>query len=63
MNRLRVGVVGCGYIAEEAHLPNFLDCPRAELVAVADTRKERLVAVREKFGVRNVYTDYHAIRF
>ncbi|MDH5770758.1 MAG: Gfo/Idh/MocA family oxidoreductase [Candidatus Bathyarchaeota archaeon] len=59
MNRLRVGVIGCGYIAEEAHLPNFLGCPRAELVAVADTRKERLVAVREKFGVKNLYTDYH----
>ena len=59
MNRLRVGVIGCGYIAEEAHLPNFLSCPRAELVAVADTRKERLVAVREKFGVKNFYTDYH----
>ena len=50
MNRLRVGVIGCGYIAEEAHLPNFLSCPKAELVAVADTRKERLVAVSEKFG-------------
>jgi len=59
LKRLRVGVIGCGYIAEEAHLPNFLGYPRAELVAVADTRKERLVAVREKFGVKNLYTDYH----
>jgi len=51
-------VIGCGYIAEEAHLPFFLSCPNAELVAVADTRNERLIAVKEKFGVKNLYTDY-----
>ena len=40
-------------------MPNLLGCPRAELEAVADTKKERLFAVREKFGVKNLYTDYH----
>jgi len=41
----------------EAHLPNLLVCSRAEAVVVADTRKERLGVVREKFDVKNLHTD------
>jgi len=59
LKKVRAGVIGCGHIAEEAHLPNLLGCPRADLVAAADTRKERLIAVRQKFGVKNLYEDYH----
>jgi UDP-N-acetylglucosamine 3-dehydrogenase len=59
LKRLRVGVIGCGFIAEEAHLPTFLNFSRAELVAVSDLRKERLDLVHEKFGVKNLYSDYH----
>jgi len=59
LKKVRTGVIGCGHIAEQAHLPNLLGCPLAELVAAADTRKERLIAVRQKFGVKNLYEDYH----
>jgi UDP-N-acetylglucosamine 3-dehydrogenase len=59
LKRLRVGIIGCGYIAEEAHMPFFLSSPRAELLAAADTRNERLVEVRDKFAIKNLYTDYH----
>jgi predicted dehydrogenase len=59
LKRIKVGVIGCGYIAEEAHLPNLLSCPEAELTAIADVRHERLLTIGKKFCVKKLYTDYH----
>jgi len=59
MKPINVGVIGCGYIAEEAHIPNLLDCPRANLTAVADTNSERLSVISRKFGIKRLYSNYH----
>lgn len=54
-----IGVIGCGAIAQEAHLPNYAAHPQARLVAVADIDEGRARAAAEKFSVPHVYTDYH----
>jgi len=59
--RIGIGVIGCGAIAEHAHLPNYAAHPRAELVAVADVDRGRAEAMAEKFGVPNVYLDYREL--
>jgi len=56
-----IGVIGCGAIAQEAHLPNYAAHPKARLVALADIDNQRATEVAQRFGVPNVYTDYHQL--
>lgn len=42
MRKVRVGLVGCGLMGQMVHLPNFMELPDCEVVAIADVR-ERLV--------------------
>ncbi len=56
--KVRVGVIGCGKIAEYLHLPGYNALANAEVVAVADLNEERLDYVKHKFGVNCTYTDY-----
>ena len=37
---VRLGYVGCGFIAQHIHLPNFSALPGCELVALAELRPE-----------------------
>jgi len=36
MRRLRLGYVGCGFMAQKAHIPNFVSIPECELMALAE---------------------------
>lgn len=60
MKKIRIGVIGCGEIAESAHIPNLLVEPLARLEAVSDIDEKRLLAVQEKFSLSkdSCYTDY-----
>lgn len=58
MAPLRVGVIGCGAIAQACHLRGYQNNPDAELVAVADPVAERLSEVQGQFGVPTTYTNY-----
>lgn len=58
MDKIGIGVIACGGIAQEAHLPNYASHPKAQLVAVADIDEARAREVAERFGVPHVYTDY-----
>ncbi len=48
---LRLGIVGCGRIAEQCHIPAALSSPDIELVAVAESNPERLDFVVRSFGL------------
>ncbi|MEM3663542.1 MAG: DUF362 domain-containing protein [Candidatus Jordarchaeales archaeon] len=56
--KVRVGVIGCGKIAEYLHLPGYNGLTNVEIAAVADLNEERLEYVKRKFGVTRTYTDY-----
>ena len=52
MDKLRVGIIGCGRIVEEGHVRAFQDnSNRVEVVALADPSSERLRVVGELLGV------------
>jgi predicted dehydrogenase len=51
MSKVRVIVVGCGYIAQAQHLPNWMRSASAELAGVVDTRPELLAKVARSLGV------------
>jgi len=54
-----IGVLGCGSIAEIAHLPSIAKAPGAELVSVCDVDEKRAREVAKKWGAKRWYTDYH----
>ena len=41
MEKIRIGIVGAGNIAANAHMPAYAVCDKAEVVAVADLNLER----------------------
>jgi len=60
MEKLRVGVIGCGSIAQHRHLPEYKANKNVELVAVCDSNEERAREVAEKFGAE-AYTSFEEL--
>lgn len=61
MNRkLKVGIIGCGGIANGKHLPALKKIEEVELVAFCDIIEQRAEEAAEKFGIEGskVYSDY-----
>ncbi len=57
--RLRVGVVGCGLIAQVKHLPLLRELPdRYELAALCDLSEEVVQACGQRFGVERTFTSW-----
>lgn len=57
--RLRVGVVGCGLIAQVKHLPLLRELPdRYELAALCDLSEEVVQACGQRFGVERMFTSW-----
>jgi UDP-N-acetylglucosamine 3-dehydrogenase len=60
MRQIKVGVIGCGGIAERAHIPNLLAEPQVRLEALSDIDESKLVAIQQKFNLPKdkSFTDY-----
>ena len=55
--KMRVGIIGCGWIAE-AHVKAYLNQPDVEIVAACDLIEGKAAALMNKFGVEGVKPDY-----
>jgi predicted dehydrogenase len=55
MDKLRLGIIGCGVIGSGAHLPAAAGSDAVETVAVADLIDERVRAAAEKWSVPRAY--------
>ncbi|MFR5864939.1 MAG: Gfo/Idh/MocA family protein [Acutalibacteraceae bacterium] len=55
MEKIRIGIVGAGNIATNAHMPAYAVCDKAEVVAVADLNLERAQSFAKRFGIPNAY--------
>ena len=51
MSKLRIGIVGAGNIAVNAHLPAYKDCDNMDVVAICDLDADRAREAAEKFGI------------
>ena len=58
---IKVGVIGCGTIANSAHIPSYLNCPDAEIKYFCDIIPERAQAAVEKYGCGIAVVDYHDV--
>ena len=58
--KLRIGIIGCGGIANGKHMPALKEFPVVEMVAFCDIIEERAVKAAKEFGIEDakVYTDY-----
>ncbi len=57
---VKVGIIGCGGIANGKHMPSLAKLPDVEMVAFCDIVEEKAVEAAKKFGVEGakVYVDY-----
>ncbi|MBI4585858.1 MAG: Gfo/Idh/MocA family oxidoreductase [Planctomycetes bacterium] len=58
MGDVKVGVIGCGSIAEIAHFPSISRRQDAKLVAVCDVEARVAQAAASKWGAERWFTDY-----
>ena len=64
MGKLKVGIIGCGGIANQKHFPALKNnADLAEMVAFCDIIEERAAKAAEEYGVEGakVYTDYREL--
>src|SRR5712691_4851771 len=61
-DRVRVGVIGCGMVAQAEHLQNLLQLSdRFELAALADPSPTVRAAMAARYAVASVHEDYRAL--
>ena len=60
MKKLRIGIIGCGGIANGKHMPSLKKLPNVEMVAFCDIIEQRAIDAKAKYGTPDaaVYTDY-----
>ena len=57
---VKVGIIGCGGIGQNKHMPSLHKIPNVEIVAFCDLIEERAQMCKEKFGTPDAFvcTDY-----
>jgi len=61
MKRIKTGVIGCGGIATNYHLPAMARLDNVELVYACDLVKERADSAKERFGFVRCTLDYRDV--
>ncbi|HEV8712234.1 MAG TPA: Gfo/Idh/MocA family oxidoreductase [Candidatus Binatia bacterium] len=60
-NVIKLGLIGCGRVAETCHLPALQNLAGAEVVAVADLDPDRLRQVADRFHIKRRSTNFVAL--
>jgi predicted dehydrogenase len=59
MKKLRIGIIGVGGIAQDRHIPAFLELRDiCEITALSDVNIERANEAAEKYNISSVFEDY-----
>lgn len=61
MDKIRLGYVGCGMMAQKVHLPNFLSIPDCQVLAIAEVRGDLGRRVQARLGIPKLYKDHHEL--
>lgn len=61
MDYIYVAVIGCGTIANAAHIPAYMKNEKVKIKYFCDIIPERAAAAVEKYGCGTAVTDYHDI--
>lgn len=58
---VRLGYVGCGFVAQRIHIPNFAALPECDLIAVAEVRQDLGARVARRYGIPRVYRSHEEL--
>jgi predicted dehydrogenase len=58
MRKIKVAIIGCGNIAQQVHIPNYIQNPKSELVALCDSRKDVLAKTAATHGIKRTFENY-----
>jgi len=58
MHEVRVGIIGAGFIAQQSHIPSYLNSPSTTIIGIADPDTRKLDEVKNLFGVQETFSDY-----
>ena len=58
---LGIGMIGAGFVGQEAHLANYLKQADCRVVALAELRPDLGRDVAAKYGIPKVYDNHHAL--
>jgi predicted dehydrogenase len=58
---IRLGYVGCGFMAQRVHLPNFASLSQCVLRAIAERRTPLARDVAQRFHVEKVYSNHQEL--
>jgi len=58
MDKVKVGFIGAGGLANSKHYPSLHEIEDAEIVGLSDLVQERMDQTAEKFNIKNKFTDY-----
>lgn len=58
---MKMAIIGCGNIANNAHIPAYMKNPEVEIKYFCDILPERAQAAVEQYGCGTAVTDYHDI--
>ena len=58
---MKIGIIGCGTIANSAHIPAYMANPKAEIKYFCDIIPERAEAAVSKYGCGIAVTDYKEV--
>ncbi len=58
MKKLKVGIIGCGGIAQAAHMPGYSKLPNVKMVACCDIDESKAREAAGKFKIEQVFVDY-----
>ena len=63
MDKVRIGIIGCGGIANGKHMPSLKKLPDVEMVAFCDIIRERAEKAAAEYGIEgaDVYEDYREL--
>lgn len=56
--KTKIGVIGLGGVSQVIHLPNLIKMNNVEITSVAETNKNRLKFVADKFNIKNRFCNY-----
>lgn len=61
MDKVKVGVIGLGSVAQVVHLPNLSKLNDVEICTVSEVKKSRLNSIADKFNVKDRFTSYEEL--
>ena len=56
MKKIKVGILGYGFVQATFHLPCYNEIPEAEVLAVGGRRKEKAEKIAKDFGIKKIYS-------